>query len=126
MSVAGINGLIHHRTGKVFLLCCILLAVYSLYRARESFYMQLAWETRQGLKAYTDFSLYREARAADLTQEVDGVTSTRPGVYVLVIGESQNKMHMSAYGYGRETTPWLDSMKNDEHTVQRFSGAIPL
>ncbi len=117
MSVAGINGLIHHRTGKVFLLCCILLAVFSLYRTRDSFYKQLAWETRQGLKAYTDFSLYRKARAADLTQELDGVTSTRPGVYVLVIGESQNKMHMSAYGYGRETTPWLDSMKDDEHTV---------
>ena len=36
------------------------------------------------------------------------------GVYVLVIGESQNRKHMSAYGYNRETTPWLDSMKNDD------------
>ena len=117
LSVARIHGLMHHRTGKALLLFCMLLAVFSLYRTRDTFYKRLAWETQQGLKAYTDFSLYREARAADLTQELDGVTSTRPGVYVLVIGESQNKMHMSAYGYDRETTPWLDAMKDDGHTV---------
>lgn len=117
LSVARIHGMMHHRAGKALLLFCILLAIFSLYRTRDTFYKHLISETRQGLKAYTDFSLYREARATDLTRELDGVTSTRPGVYILVIGESQNKMHMSAYGYDRETTPWLDSMKKDGHTV---------
>lgn len=117
LSVARIHGMMHHRAGKSLLLFCILLAIFSLYRTRDTFYKHLTSETRQGLKAYTDFSLYREARAADLTRKLDGVTSTRPGVYVLVIGESQNKMHMSAYGYDRETTPWLDAMKDDGHTV---------
>lgn len=117
LSVARIHGMMHHRAGKALLLFCILLAIFSLYRTRDTFYKHLTSETRQGLKAYTDFSLYREARAADLTRKLDGVTSTRPGVYVLVIGESQNKMHMSAYGYDRETTPWLDAMKDDGHTV---------
>lgn len=117
LSVARIHGMMHHRAGKALLLFCILLAIFSLYRTRDTFYKHLTSETRQGLKAYTDFSLYREARATDLTRELDGVTSTRPGVYILVIGESQNKMHMSAYGYDRETTPWLDSMKKDGHTV---------
>lgn len=117
LSVARIHGMMHHRAGKALLLFCILLAIFSLYRTRDTFYKHLTSETRQGLKAYTDFSLYREARATDLTRELDGVTSTRPGVYILVIGESQNKMHMSAYGYDRETTPWLDSMKKDGHMV---------
>lgn len=117
LSVARIHGMMHHRAGKALLLFCILLAIFSLYRTRDTFYKHLTSETRQGLKAYTDFSLYREARATDLTRELDGVTSARPGVYILVIGESQNKMHMSAYGYDRETTPWLDSMKKDGHTV---------
>ena len=117
LSVARIHGMMHHRAGKALLLFCILLAIFSLYRTRDTFYKHLTSETRQGLKAYTDFSLYREARATDLTRELDGVTSTRPGGYILVIGESQNKMHMSAYGYDRETTPWLDSMKKDGHTV---------
>ncbi|MGN8837424.1 sulfatase-like hydrolase/transferase [Mitsuokella jalaludinii] len=117
LSVARIHGMMHHRAGKALLLFCILLAIFSLYRTRDTFYKHLTSETRQGLKAYTDFSLYREARATDLTRELDGVTSTRPGVYILVIGESQNRMHMSAYGYDRETTPWLDAMKDDGHTV---------
>ena len=117
LSVARIHGMMHHRAGKSLLLFCILLAIFSLYRTRDTFYKHLTSETRQGLKAYTDFSLYREARATDLTRELDGVTSTRPGVYILVIGESQNRMHMSAYGYDRETTPWLDAMKDDGHTV---------
>ncbi|MDR1701724.1 MAG: phosphoethanolamine transferase [Sporomusaceae bacterium] len=37
--------------------------------------------------------------------------------FVLVIGESHNRNHMSAYGYSRNTTPWLDSMKNEPHFV---------
>ena len=39
------------------------------------------------------------------------------GVYVLVIGESQNRAHMQAYNYHRATTPWLDSMKNDKNML---------
>ena len=31
--------------------------------------------------------------------------------YVLVIGESTNRTRMSLYGYGRDTTPRLDSMR---------------
>ena len=41
----------------------------------------------------------------------------KPGVYFLIIGESQNRLHMSAYGYDKETTPWLDSMKDDPHCI---------
>ena len=33
------------------------------------------------------------------------------GVYVLVIGESQSKGHMSAYGYHRPTTPCFNQSK---------------
>lgn len=43
--------------------------------------------------------------------------SGQAGVYVLVIGESHNKNHMSAYGYRRDTTPWLNSMKNKDRTI---------
>lgn len=39
------------------------------------------------------------------------------GVYVVVIGESQTRDHMSAYGYSRPTTPWLESLKDDAHAV---------
>ena len=26
--------------------------------------------------------------------------------FLVIIGESQNRKHMSAYGYSRDTTPW--------------------
>jgi len=39
------------------------------------------------------------------------------GIYAVVIGESQNKTHMGAYGYDKNTTPWLSSMKESPSTI---------
>lgn len=108
---------LRNRWGIALVVFCIFLTGYSLYRTRDNFYKHLAWESQRGLQAYRDFSLYRETRASALKEDLSGISSGRPGIYVLVIGESQNKMHMSAYGYDKETTPWLDQMKNDSHTV---------
>ncbi len=36
-----------------------------------------------------------------------------PTTVVLVIGESTTRVHMGLYGYGRDTTPRLSSMKNE-------------
>lgn len=44
------------------------------------------------------------------------------GVFVLVIGESQNRDNMHAYGYYRENTPWLSSIK-DSNNVLFFNKA---
>ncbi len=43
------------------------------------------------------------------------LSSKEKGLFVLVIGESANSEHMSAYGYGRDTTPWLASVAEDPH-----------
>lgn len=37
-------------------------------------------------------------------------------LYVLVLGESSNKRHWSAWGYVRDTTPWTASLRDDENT----------
>ncbi|WP_082072932.1 phosphoethanolamine transferase [Hyphomicrobium sp. 99] len=63
--------------------------------------------------------------------------NTKGETYVLVIGESQNKDHMSLYGYERQTTPWLDdqirssnwirfthAFSNHTHTVPTLSLAL--
>ena len=41
--------------------------------------------------------------------------SREKGLFVLVIGESANSEHMSAYGYHRDTTPWLSSVMENPH-----------
>jgi len=39
-------------------------------------------------------------------------------VYVIVIGEAQNKTHMSAYGYTKQTTTWLESIEKDKMKIK--------
>lgn len=39
------------------------------------------------------------------------------GIYVLVIGESHNKLYTSAYGYKIDTTPWLREMKDNPNFI---------
>lgn len=39
--------------------------------------------------------------------------ATEPKVFVIVIGESLSKHHMSLYGYPRETNPWLKAQQNE-------------
>lgn len=37
--------------------------------------------------------------------------------HILVIGESFNKDHSSAYGYFRETTPWMKKMRSNQNAL---------
>lgn len=48
------------------------------------------------------------------------------GNVIFVMGESLSPSHMSLYDYKRETTPFLDRLKGDEHFVYRrgISGGI--
>ncbi|WP_431339388.1 phosphoethanolamine transferase [Campylobacter majalis] len=48
---------------------------------------------------------------------VDGIKSDEDGVFVLVIGESQNRNYMSVYGYNEPTTPFLNELKNDKNAI---------
>jgi len=59
---------------------------------------------------------YREGiqRRKEVLSKLRFDKSIRDGVYVLVIGESHNKKHMSCYGYSRNTTPWLQSMRDSK------------
>jgi heptose-I-phosphate ethanolaminephosphotransferase len=45
-----------------------------------------------------------------VTNELDAAITP---VYVIVIGESTSRTHMSIYGYGRETDPGLERIKNE-------------
>ncbi|MBE6449990.1 MAG: phosphoethanolamine transferase [Alphaproteobacteria bacterium] len=41
------------------------------------------------------------------------INKNNKGIYVVIIGDSQNREHMSVYGYDRKTTPFLSSQKNN-------------
>lgn len=94
----------------------LLTAAALMYSAdHKNPYISYAIQAENSLDEYvrfTETSRDREQRLAHLN-----VSGLKPGNYYLVIGESQNKAHMSAYGYARETTPWLKSRRSDAHFI---------
>lgn len=51
-------------------------------------------------------------------EEKEKVHSTgSDGKFILVIGESNSRDYMSCYGYPRQTTPFLDSVKTDKRFI---------
>ena len=89
-----------------------------------------------GFKEYNAFKAAREMRQVEVNP-ADIFSEDEKGVYVLVMGESETREHMSAYGYTELTTPWLDGMaaKNEgilftqayschTHTVPVWSYAL--
>ncbi len=46
-----------------------------------------------------------------------------PQTYVIIIGESATRDHLSLYGYSRKTTPLCDSIKNELHVFDNIQSA---
>ena len=58
---------------------------------------------------------------ADLQEEV----KPSPTTVVLVIGESTTRLHMSLYGYPRDTNPKLNAIKNELHVFNHVYASRP-
>lgn len=69
-------------------------------------------QAQASLQKYNDFAAQKAEREQHMRQLVLSQKG-RPGIYVLVIGESENKLHMNAYGCPKNTMPWLSKEKND-------------
>ncbi len=67
----------------------------------------------------TKFETYKNNRVYILNKCNWGGKSVQvsKGNFALVIGESETSTHMSAYGYSRETTPWVSSMSKEGSIV---------
>ena len=103
--------------GSVVLVGCILLNGYFAYKNRKNVVADIVVQTKIYTEKYKDFEKKKIERKNTLKNAVSKVKSEDTGVYVLVIGESQNRNNMSAYGYERETTPWLSSMKDRKNFI---------
>lgn len=90
----------------------LILNLILLIRTQDNFVSSIYLETREHQRVYADFIQAKESRGQNLTANLQITSDTENGIYVLVIGESETRDHMSAFGYNRKTTPWLDSMKN--------------
>ena len=97
-------------------LFCITACLVGVYKYRDNIITDIPKQASKTLAQYKNFSKERTDRKDNMSKLL---LSHKPeaGVYVLVIGESQNRAHKQAYNYHRATTPWLDSMKNDKNML---------
>lgn len=100
--------------GIVFFL--VLNAVL-VFRTGDNFVTSIFRETTDYQKNYNEYARQKEIRKQNLSHIMLQNNTGRKGIYFLVIGESQNTLRMSAYGYKLKTTPWLDSMKNNSNLL---------
>lgn len=105
---------IRHSSKKSIALAVVflILNVVLFVRTRDNFVTGIYYETKDYQANYEEFSKAREHRK-NMAAKLQFETKGDGGVYVLVIGESENRTRMSAYGYTKPTTPWLDSMKGN-------------
>ena len=89
-----------------------------LYRCRENLVTNIIYDTWVYSRTYDEYLQARKERQ-EILKQLKGLNSSgKNGIYVLIIGESATRDHMGCYGYGRNTTPWLSSMKNDDKFTQ--------
>ena len=67
---------------------------------------------------------YRKKFASELKVEViDNNVNSNSETFVLVLGESMSPLHMSLYGYKRQTSPYLDSIQTQLHVFKNVTQA---
>ena len=86
------------------------------YRSRINIFTNVLVAAKKDMVRYNDFKKKKTERENHV-KNLKPLNKVSDGVYFLVLGESQNKSHLSAYGYERKTTPWLDSMKTDKNFI---------
>lgn len=122
----------------VLLAAIILCGTKGVAKARYASVTSLIKQTSQSLEQYKEYTNAKRRREENLKELIHlSVDSQKSGTFVLVIGESESRDHMHAYGYQRETTPWLDqavsqpenilfthAYSNHTHTVPTLTYAL--
>lgn len=102
--------------------CFVILNIGLLFRGRENIVTDVYKETHKFAVQYEDFNRNVEDRKNLVQNALQFERTGKSGIYVLVIGESANRNHMSAYGYPMETTPWLTSVKESPQMLLFSNG----
>lgn len=106
-----------------FILASAILAFITgllTYNTCDNLITKPFFEFSQGLKLYKNYRNSSIDRAKKF-----GVLPIRQSLYILAIGEPQDRNHISAYGYKRKTTPWLSSVLKNVPNSILFSNAFP-
>lgn len=104
------------KTGALAVLF-IMLNGCTVYKYLDASYLtQNLAQAKKVLAEYDKFQQMKAERRININA-ADLLFDDEAGVYVVVIGESQTKAHMSAYGYAKDTTPWLAKMRENGRAI---------
>ena len=104
----------------VFNLILIVYLIFSVVpKLSSSFAVNMFVRVADTLKEYKSYALKSSEREARLKTLKDVLKSDDgAGLHVLVMGESTVRHHLGAFGYERNTTPWLSKMVSEnENTI---------
>ena len=100
------------------LLLLFYIAFDTLPKVNVNFVSNISHNTYETLKNFTLYSQSRENRLQQIEALKNTVSSKfDKGIFALIIGESETRNHMSAYGYPKQTTPWLEEIKNNDNVI---------
>ena len=100
------------------LLLLFYIAFDTLPKVNVNFVSNISHNTYETLKNFTLYSQSRENRLQQIEALKNKVSSKfDKGIFALIIGESETRNHMSAYGYPKQTTPWLEEIKNKPNVI---------
>ena len=106
-----------HSSPIIFSLLLLVLAGELGFLSLDNPLCNLWHDTQAQITQYQKFKELKESHHTNTTPLTVCNEST-PGLFVLVIGESENRDHMNAYGYPRDTTPWLSTQDANPHFLR--------
>ena len=104
---------------KLWRLVCVLIVlnIAMEYRTRENIVGTIIYDTYVYASQYDNYQKNRQHRIENLASLPNVKNKGVEGLYVLVIGESETRDRMGSYGYYRDNTPVLESMKTEENMI---------
>lgn len=101
------------------LLALVTLAgsLYVMEQSSSYLPVRIMDETENVLQEYQKYGQAKAVRQERLKSLQNLRVSSSGGIFVLVIGESENRDHMQAYGYDRPDTPWLSQQAGKADTI---------
>lgn len=89
----------------------VFVLVFFCASSNDFYVGRLGVESASAFVRIAEFQKHH-AQHAETLAVIPQLAPGTGGVHVLVIGESQNRQYMHAYGGPEGTTPWLDAMKD--------------
>lgn len=106
----------HYRLIFVVLLLLTTWLIHT--KIDKNYFQEIIYDSKQYLLEVNKFKEIRAKNDNNVSPlSIQSLDTDPNSCYVVIIGESQNISHMSAYGYPRETTPNFDKLKENSDFI---------